>query len=141
MASIEAALTAAVTGDATVSGLIGTRFFLTGSAQAKTYPYVTYQRISTAGADYLDGDANLEWPRFQIDVWAKDASDGKSGALIALEVAEAIRSFLCPTPTVERAGAGLSFTAKFQDQRGPTLDEETRNFGCSQDYFLTYERS
>lgn len=141
MAAIEAALTAAVTGDATVSALIGTRFFLTGSAQAKTYPYVTYQRISTAGAVYLDGDANLEWPRFQIDVWAKDASDGKSGALIALEIAEALRAFLCPTPSVARAGAGLSFTASFQDQRGPEIDEESRNFRCSQDYFIWYGRT
>jgi len=134
MASIEAALTAAVTGDATVSGLIGTRFFIAGGAQGKVYPYATYQRISTAGAEYLDGDANLEWPRFQIDVWA-------SKALEALEIAEAIRAFLCPTPTAERTVAGVSFTASFQDQRGPTLDEETRNFGCSQDYFLTYERT
>jgi hypothetical protein len=134
VASIEAALTAAATGDAAVSGLIGARFFLIGSKQGAALPYATYQRISTAGAEYLDGDTNLEWPRFQIDVWAKTA-------LEALDIAEAIRTFLCPTPTVERTGAGLSFTASFQDQRGPTLDEETRNFGCSQDYYLTYERT
>lgn len=127
-------MTAAVTGDATVSGLIGTRFFMIGTRQGNAYPYATYQRISTAGAGYLDGDANLEWPRFQIDVWAKTA-------LEALDIAEAIRTFLCPTPTVARTGAGLSFTAKFEDQRGPTLDDESRNFGCSQDYFLTYGRS
>lgn len=127
-------MTAAVAGEATVSGLLGTRFFLFGSRQGVAPPYATYQRISTAGANYLDGDANLEWPRFQIDVWAKTG-------LEASDIAEAIRAFLCPTPTVERTGAGLSFTASFQDQRGPTLDEETRNFGCSQDYFLTYERT
>jgi hypothetical protein len=134
MASIEAALTAAVTGDATLAGLLGTRFFLIGARQGVAYPYATYQRISTAGAAYLDGDANLEWPRFQIDVWAKTA-------LEALDIAEAIRAFLCPTPTVERTGAGLRFTASFQDQRGPTLDDESRNFGVSQDYYLTYGRT
>jgi hypothetical protein len=134
MATIEAALTAAVTGDAIVSGRIGTRFFLMGSAQAKTYPYGTYDRISTAGAAHLDGDASLEWPRFQIDVWAETA-------LEALEIADAIRAFLCPTPSVERTGAGVRFTASFQDQRGPEIDEESRNFRCSQDYLIWYGRT
>ncbi len=134
MATIEAALTAALTGDATVSGLIGTRFFPVGARQGTTYPYVTYQRISTEGAAFLDGDANLEWPRFQIDVWSPKA-------LEALTVAEAIRAFLCPTPTVDRTGAGLSFCASFQDQRGPTKDEETTNFGCSADYLFFYGRT
>lgn len=134
MATIEAALTAAVTGDPTVGGLIGTRFFPMGGRQGAAYPYVTYERISTAGAAFLDGDANLEWPRFQIDVWAKTA-------LEALTIGDALRSFLCPTPSAEIATTAGNFLASFQDQRGPTLDEETRNFGCSQDYFLFYERA
>lgn len=134
MATIEAALTAAVTGDPTVGGLIGARFFLFGSRQNPDPPYATYQRISTPGAAFLDGDANLEWPRFQIDVWSKDP-------LESLTIAEAIRAFLCPTPSANRTGAGISFSASFQDQDSPEIDEITRNFRCRQDYFLTYSRS
>jgi len=134
MATLEAALVAAVIGEETIAARIGDRFFPIGGRQKVPYPYVTYQRITTSGAEYLDGDATLEWPRFQVDTWSPDADE-------AQEIAEAIRAFLCPTPSVPIAAAGLSFTASFQDQRGPTLDETTRNFGCSQDYFLTYLRS
>lgn len=130
MATIEAALVAALTAETTVSALVGSRVFPPGGRQGSAYPYVIYQRISTQGAAYLDGPANLEWPRIQIDVWgttAKSASDA----------AEAIRTFI---DNVERSGAGVTFTATFQDQRGPDIDEETRNFRVSQDFFLWHQR-
>jgi hypothetical protein len=79
----------------------------------------------------LDGPSDLDWPRFQIDFWG-------TSALAALAAAEAVRNFL---DGVERSGAGLSFVATFQDQRGPEVDEETRNARVSQDYFIWHERS
>jgi hypothetical protein len=130
MATIEAALVAALTAETTVSALVGSRVLPVGGGQNKVYPYVTYQRISTQGAAYLDGPSNLDWPRFQIDVWG-------TTALSALTAAEAIRTFL---DSIERSGAGLSFIATFQDQRGPDVDEETRNSRVSQDYFFWHSR-
>jgi hypothetical protein len=130
MATIEAALVAALTAETTVSALVGSRVFPVGAAQNKVYPYVTYQRISTQGAPHLTGPSNLDWPRFQIDVWG-------TTALSALTAAEAIRTFI---DSVERTGAGLSFTATFQDQRGPDIDEETKNFRVSSDYFFWHQR-
>jgi len=134
MATIEAAIVAAVTGDAGMAVLIGDRLIPDGAAQEMAYPYVTYQRITTQSATHLDGDGNLDWPRFQFDCWAKTAIE-------ALTIAEALRTFLCPKPAADRTGAGLFFSATFQDQRGPTRDEETRNFGCSSDFFIWYERT
>jgi hypothetical protein len=130
MPTPEAALAAALSAEPTVSAHLAARVFPVGGRQGTDYPYATYQRVSTVGAAHLDGAADLEWPRFQIDVWG-------ASALAALNAAEAIRAFLDAT---ERSGAGLSFLATFQDQRGPTLDEETRNFGCSQDYLIWYGR-
>lgn len=124
-------MVAAVLAEASIAAHIGDRFFPVGGAQGAAYPYATYQRISTQGAGHLDGASTLDWPRFQIDFWAKTA-------LAASDAAEAFRAFF---DSIERAGAGLTIEATFQDQRGPALDEQSRNFGCSQDYFVWYERN
>lgn len=128
--SAESALIAALQANAGVAALVSTRVFIAGGRQGADYPYVTIQRISTEGAAYLDGPSTLEWPRFQIDCWSPVG-------LTALAVSEAIRVAI---DGVSNSGAGLSFVATFQDQRGPAPDEETRNFRVSQDYFLYYGR-
>jgi hypothetical protein len=130
MASIDAALIAALTAAPTVSALAGTRVFVAGARQGSTYPYVTVQRISTQGAGHLGGPSNLDWPRFQIDVWG-------TTALSALDLAEAIRVAIDGVTTT---AGGYSFSATLQDQRGPSPDEETRNFGVSQDYYIWHSR-
>lgn len=130
MPTLEAAFIAALTADAEVSALAGGRVFTWGGRQGAEYPYVTIQRISTPGASHLDGPATLEWPRFQVDVWAETG-------LAALNLAEAIRAAVD-----HRTIAGNpEFTATFQDQRGPAPDEQTRNFGVSQDFLVFHERS
>lgn len=131
MASIEAALIAALTADAGVSALVSDRVFPWGAQQSAAMPYVTIQRISTVGAKHLNGPDTLEWPRFQIDVWVQKLP------LDAIAVAEAIRLAI---DNITVAGSP-TFTATFQDQRGPVPDSETRSFGVSQDYFISYERS
>lgn len=131
MASIGEALVAAVTADGAVAALIGTRFFPVGARQGASYPYATWQVISTQGAAHLDGPSNLDWPRVQINAWADTA-------MAALALAEAVRAAIDGIPST---AAGLSFVATLQDQRGPAPDEETRKFGVSQDYFLWHERT
>ena len=123
--SADAALVAALNANAGVSAL--GPVFIKGGRQGAVYPYATVQRISTEGAGHLDGASNLDWPRFQIDCWSPVG-------LTALTMAEAIRTAIDHV-------AGLAFYATFQDQRGPAPDEETRNFGVSQDYFVFIERT
>lgn len=130
MASLEAALIAALTANAGVSALVVSRVFIAGGRQGSEYPYVTLQRISTQGAGHLDGPSNLDWPRVQIDVW------GTTG-LSVLNVAEAIRTAI---DGITVSSLGLAFDATFQDQRGPAPDEETRNFRVSQDYLVFHSR-
>ena len=131
MASAEAALIAVLLADPAVAGLAGNRVFLQGARQGAGYPYISLVRISTGAASHLAGAATLEWPRLQIDCWAETA-------LAALALAEAVRSAIDAVPAL---GAGLSFIATFEDQRGPAPDEATRNFRVSQDYFVWYERN
>lgn len=127
--SIEAALIAALKADAGVSALVSTRVFLAGARQGAAYPYITIQRVSTVGSAPLDGPSTLDWPQFQIDVWAVKATD-------ALSAGEAVRTAI---DGIHTAGSP-AFTATFQDQRGPAPDEESRNFRVSQDYLLWHER-
>ena len=131
MASAEAAVIAALKADAGVAALAGERGFIAGGRDGAGYPYFTVQRISTEGAAYLDGPSDLEWPRFQIDAWSNKAAE-------ALALGTAIRAAI---DTVDITAAGLTFTATFQDQRGPAPDEETRNFRVSQDFLIWHERN
>ncbi len=126
MASLEAALIAALKAAADVAGLVGTRVFIAGGQQTAAYPYITIQRISTQGAGHLDGPSNLDWPLMQIDAWGETA-------LATLNTAEAVRSAIDAVP-------GLNFSATLQDQRGPAPDEVTRNFRVSQDYLIFHAR-
>jgi hypothetical protein len=131
MASIEAALVAALTGEASVSALAGSRVFPIGGRQGAQYPFITFQRISTQGAAHLDGPSTLDWPRFQLNLNGDTADEAR-------ELAEVVLLFLDGR---EHSAAGMTFTATFQDQRGPTLDEVTKKFGAQQDYLLWHERN
>lgn len=130
MASLEAALIAALKADAEVAALAGGRVFVAGGQQSAEYPYVTIQRISTQGAGHLDGPSNLDWPRIQIDVWSPKGLD-------SLNVAEAIRAAI---DGKAQTSLGVEFDASFQDQRGPAPDEESKNFRVSTDYLVFHER-
>lgn len=131
MPTIDAALVAALNAEATVSATLGNRIFPVGGRQGQAYPYATYQRISTQTAAHLDGPSDLDWPRFQIDIWGQSVPS-------LWAAADAIRAFL---EAATHTAAGLTFTATFQDQRGPEIDEETRNWRVSQDYLLWHERN
>lgn len=130
MASPEAALVAALKADAGVTSAVAGRVFIAGGRQGSAYPYVTIQRIATAGAAHLDGPSNLDWPLFQIDCWGEDA-------LSALNASEAVRAAI---DGVSITSTTPNFYAVFQDQRGPSPDEETRKFRVSQDYHLFHSR-
>lgn len=129
MASAEAALIAALKGNAGLAAIVGSRVFVFGGRQGADYPYVTIQRISTTGANRLDGANTLEWPRFQIDSWG-------TAALDALTAAEAVRRAI-DNITVP---GDPTITGTFQNQDGPRPDEETRNFRVSQDFLIFHER-
>lgn len=130
MATPEAALVAALRADPSVAALVGARVFAEGGKQGVPLPYITIQSISWAGEPHLDGPSTLDHPTLQIDCWAEKGLD-------ALTVRNAVRTALDGRETT---AAGLTFYADLQDQRGPTLDMETKNFGASLDLKLWHER-
>jgi hypothetical protein len=74
--SWEAALYSELTGDATVSGLVGTRIYPMGEvAQNVALPYVTYAKIAYTRERYQGGRAGLVPASVQIDCWAQGANE------------------------------------------------------------------
>lgn len=131
MASPEAALITALKANVPVAAVVGTKVFIMGARQGAEYPYVTVQRIATAGAGHLDGASNLDWPLVQVDCWSPDG-------LVALNLGNAVRAAI---DSVAITSTTPNIYAVFQDQRGPAPDEETRNFRVSQDYHIFHERN
>lgn len=132
MASIEAALVAVLKDDTDVAAIAGGRVFIKGGRQGVVYPYATIQRIATTAVTDLDGASSLDAVLVQIEAW-----DDRE-ALQALNLADAIRAAL---QTGEVTGAGLTFSATLRDQRGPSADEQTRNFCVQLDFSLWHGRN
>ena len=128
---IEETLVAALTANAGVAAQISTRFFPVGGRQGTALPYATWLRVSTQGAPSLNDASRLDWPRFQIDCYG-------ATALAALTAAAAIRTAL---DAATLTASGISFSATFQDQRGPEKDPDTTNWRVGQDYFIFHERT
>ncbi len=72
--SIEQALTAIITNDASMIALIGVKFYPQEAPQGTAYPFCTYNRISGVHERHMVGESGLEHPRFQIDIFAATTS-------------------------------------------------------------------
>lgn len=99
---IEQNLWSAVTDDATMSGLIGSRFYPVVAVQnpprhpttRKVMAYGTYQRIGTPRERTHDGPSGLAHPRFQLNWVGGQNEDGTVAYDVALEVAMEARKLL-----------------------------------------------
>ncbi len=60
-------------------GIVGDEVYRFGQSPANvSYPYLTFQRISTERVRHLRGGAGLAAPRYQIDIWSTDALEVES---------------------------------------------------------------
>lgn len=127
---IESSLYTYITADVTVSGLIGTRLYPLDLPQQPTAPCVTYHRVSTVPLYALDGDADVDTVRIQIDSYDDTVLGAKT-------LADAIRA---------RIGgfrgdmSGTTVQAVFLDSEQDFGDPTTDLYRVSQDYLITYER-
>ena len=110
------ALVAAIVADSAFASLAGNRFFVKGGRQGSAYPYAVYDVIATENPVHLDGTSTLDAPYVQIECYGETASSARA-------VRNAIRAVL-DQPSV--TALATTFSATFQNQRGPAPDEETR---------------
>jgi len=76
--TLTADLYTAITGDATLSALIGTRLYPGIASQDAQTPYCTYNEISLIGDYTLQGASGVRTKRIQISVFAKRGNGGRT---------------------------------------------------------------
>ena len=85
--TVEAAIYSILTGDATVSSLVGTRIYPVMAPQDAVLPGIVYKRISTDRLSALSADIGVAEARFQFDCYAATFDQAKI-------VSEAVRGAL-----------------------------------------------
>jgi len=84
------ALRARLIGDATLTGLIGTRIYPGKAPQDPTLPYVVYHRISTTRTPTLNGPTLVPETRIQLDIIATSQA---SAELVATAIRNRIDGY------------------------------------------------
>ena len=93
MPQAERKIYATLTGDPTVSGLVGTRVYPFTAPQDVTLPYVTYFRAGGTLENGFSGYLGTERPRIQIDCWAATYAGAKALALAVRGAMDAATTF------------------------------------------------
>lgn len=101
---MEASIYAALTGDATLAAIFGTRVYPVLKPQHATLPAITYQRISGQMVASATTGSKLQNARFQIDLWSQQYSTIHGTTLQA--VVDAMQSSanfrsVCVTPPID----------------------------------------
>lgn len=97
MTVIEEALRTVLTGNGTVSGLVGTRIYPLVLPQGVTLPAIAYQRISGVREHTHDKTGDLARPRFQ---WTCVATTYSSAKALANAVRAALDNYRATASTV-----------------------------------------
>lgn len=84
---IEEAIYGAMTGEATISALVGTRIYPGQAPQSSAFPVVIYQQASQKKVMSLTGVVNLNSYSLHLDIWGETYASVKA-------VYHAIREFL-----------------------------------------------
>jgi hypothetical protein len=88
---IEGAIRKVLLDHAGTSAIIGTKIYLGQALQGTLFPYITYNRISTAGRDlHHSSNAKLAQPRFQISCWGRDTTEAKE---LAVQVRKCLNNY------------------------------------------------
>ncbi len=112
---IESAVRTVLTGNATVSGLVGTRVYVGGKIpQGATLPLIVITFISHNGENHLKGAGNLQWERLQIEAWGETYSDAVS-VLKAVDEALNGNKFSSSNPVIASCVCQTGGSYVFQD--------------------------
>ena len=87
----EQALRTALVGNAGVSALVGSKVYALTIPQGVALPCITYQRVSGAPQNTLEGHSGAEAVLIQLDCWAVTFSAAKG-------LAKAVRSAMAAAP-------------------------------------------
>jgi hypothetical protein len=129
------AIYAALTANAGLTALVGTRIYPDYGIQKPTLPYVVYTVLQTNPSPTKDGASKLDTIRVQIDTW----SDSFETAQTVSEQVRAVLEFITPGTygTVAIDGAHLRDEMNINPI---TASVEMGLFGVSQEYEVRIKR-
>lgn len=120
MAAPEDAVYSILTGDADVSGLVGTRIWPHVAPQNPVRPFITFSRIAGAHGQSNSGGTGSGNARLEITSWADKSVDA---AILAEHVRDALQGF-------SGAAGGIDLSAVILD--GDSADAEQLTTGREQ---------
>lgn len=115
--SYQSEIYSAITGDATLSALIGTRFSWGIADGTKAAPYIVAQKISSFGETPHDASRNLEFPLVQFSCWAKTPAS-------AIATVSALNALLDGKTITGSANASFTYSNQLS-----SYDDETKLHG------------
>jgi len=132
--TIETALFAIITGDATIESLIASRVYPNVVPQGAAMPAITYQQISGPRDHVMDGPSGLVGARFQLNCWSGDYAQAR-------QLAEAVRKELngySGTVNTRQISAILLEDEGDMPQVRPGTDELMR-YGKRMDFIIWFK--
>jgi len=116
MSSLRVALFQFLTQQSGVIALVNDRVYPVGeSPKTIVYPYITYQKISNRHIRHMSVGSQLAASRFQINCWAKDASDADA-------VGQAVRE------AMDNRRGDIGTGGNVVNLRGSFLDSDDEDF-------------
>lgn len=135
--SIELGLQALLLADPTIAAAVADRISAAPAPQNQTYPFITWQRISTPRVSSLGGPSHLASPTFQVDVYSdsREQRQGGSGFIEARAIATAVRQALDGYDGLVGSQRG---NIALQDERD-SVEDEPRIVRVSMDFKIWHQ--
>lgn len=125
----EEALFAILTGDATVSGILGDQVYPTPIPQTVTPPAIEYRRISSRIIYQASGSSRLAWVRLELTLHAAEFADLRA-------LGDATRDALSG---LETTLGGMKIRAVFLDSERLEWASVFKRMVIQQDYVMWYQ--
>lgn len=119
--SLASDIVAALSANATLTGLVADRIRPDMADEADASPYVVFEEISSDPANGLDGHHGKTLSRVQITAWAATFE-------VARQCADAILA------AMKTANSGGTLKNTWQERRDQPFDIATRTFGIEQTF-------
>ncbi len=121
-----------LSGEQTISDLVGSRIFPLKLPQAVTYPAVTYQRIDTERIRSFGGPSGLAHSRIQLDLWDKTYSGVKALADAVRRVLDGFKGLM--------GAEDIGGVSLLSDSDSP-FESGVEVFRLSQDYSIWHKEN
>ncbi len=134
--TLKAGIYTALTGEASITGLVGLRIYPDQASETAALPYIVYQAPSDLGVHHLLGVTTLASTEIQFNVWAATSSSRTA-------VKNALREFLDGSIGVTFGSTFIKHienTNNVDTKEDPVNGSQNGNFGSFMDFDFWHRR-